>query len=127
LERPEPAPPQPQAAPSRPRRRRWPPRWSQVGFWLAVLIVLAVTLFPFYWIVRTSLETSAEFSSGSTSLVPSHLTFSNYTEAFTQADFARPLLNSAIVALATTVVSVFFGSLAGYALARLRLRASGPI
>jgi trehalose/maltose transport system permease protein len=126
LERPEPAPAEPQAAPSRPRRRRWP-SWGQVGFWLAVLIVLAVTLFPFYWIVRTSLETSAEFSSGSTNLVPSHLTFSNYTEAFTQADFARPLLNSAIVALATTAVSVFFGSLAGYALARLRLRATGPI
>jgi ABC-type glycerol-3-phosphate transport system permease component len=98
-----------------------------MGFYLAVLIVLAVSLFPFYWIVRTSLLTSAEFSSGTTSLLPSHLTFSNYTEAFTQADFARPLLNSAIVALATTVVSVFFGSLAGYALARLQLRASGPI
>jgi len=107
------------------RRLRWP-GWGRVGFYLAVLVVLAVSLFPFYWIVRTSLETSAEFSAGTTSLLPAHLTFSNYTQAFTQADFARPLLNSAIIALATTAVSVFFGSLAGYAMARLRVP-SGPI
>ena len=125
LERHEPDVPESPAGPPSRWRLRWP-GWGRVGLYLSVLIVLAVSLFPFYWIVRTSLETSAEFSAGTTSLLPSHLTFSNYTDAFTQADFARPLLNSAIVALATTVVSVVFGSLAGYAMARLRI-ASGPI
>jgi ABC-type glycerol-3-phosphate transport system permease component len=46
---------------------------------------------------------------------------------FTQASFLRPLLNSIIVALATTVITIIVASMAGYALARLRIRGTGPI
>jgi ABC-type glycerol-3-phosphate transport system permease component len=96
--------------------------------YVGAAIVVAVSLFPFYWILRTSLETNAAVSAGvggANGLVPSHLTFSSYVEDFTQQHFLGPLVNSAIVALATTVVSVFFGALAGYALARLPMRGSG--
>ena len=46
---------------------------------------------------------------------------------FTQASFLRPLVNSIIVALATTVVTIVVASMAGYALARLRIRGAGAI
>jgi ABC-type glycerol-3-phosphate transport system permease component len=104
------------------------PRPGRVVLYVGAAIVVAVSLFPFYWILRTSLETNAAVSAGvggANGLVPSHLTFSSYVEDFTQQHFLGPLVNSAIVALATTVVSVFFGALAGYALARLPMRGSG--
>ena len=103
-------------------------RPGRIAFYLAAAVVVAVSLFPFYWILRTSLETNAAVASGvggSNGILPSHLTFSSYIDDFTQQHFLHPLLNSAIVAVATTVVSVFFGALAGYALARLPVRGSG--
>lgn len=102
-------------------------RWPRVALYAGVLVVLAVALFPFYWIVRTSLESTVAVSNGVNGLLPSGATFSSYVKDFTQEQFLGPLINSAIVSLATTVVSVVFGSLAGYALARLPIRGVGPI
>ena len=105
-------------------------RLGRVGWWLLVLAVLAVSLFPFYWILRTALSSNADVAAGvggANGLWPAHATFSNFVDDFTQQHFLRPLINSAVVALATTVVSVFFAALAGYALARLRVRGSGLI
>jgi ABC-type glycerol-3-phosphate transport system permease component len=103
---------------------------GRAGWWLLVLVVLAVSLFPFYWILRTALSSNADVAAGvggANGLWPAHATFSSFVDDFTQQHFLRPLINSAVVALATTVVSVFFAALAGYALARLRVRGSGVI
>jgi ABC-type glycerol-3-phosphate transport system permease component len=99
-------------------------------FYLAVVIVVLIALFPFYWILRTSLESNAQIAAGtggSNGIIPSHLSGSAYGDVFSQQQFLKPLLNSIIVALATTVVTVVVASMAGYALARLRIRGAGPI
>jgi len=100
---------------------------KKTGFFLLLAIFVLVSLFPFYWIVITSLKTSAEISQGTTSLLPSHVTFSNYIDDFTQQDFIRPLLNSILVSVSVTVISVILASLAGYALSRTRIRGKTPI
>jgi ABC-type glycerol-3-phosphate transport system permease component len=114
-------------------RRRRPRRRVIVRetlFYLAALVVVAISLFPFYWILRTSLESDSQVAAGvggANGLLPSHLTGSAYVNDFSQQHFLTPLLNSVIVALATTVVTVIVASLAGYALARLRIRGSALI
>jgi ABC-type glycerol-3-phosphate transport system permease component len=103
---------------------------SQLLFYLAVAVVVLIALFPFFWILRTSLESNSEFVQGvggANGLIPAHLTLSSYIDDFTQLHFLTPLINSAIVALATTVVTVVVASLAGYALARLPIRGGGVI
>jgi trehalose/maltose transport system permease protein len=119
------------------RRRRVPrglPRgWKlvrEVLFYLLVLLAVAISLFPFYWILRTSLETNAEVAQGvggANGLLPPHLSFDAYSNDFTQQHFLTPLLNSAILALGTTAVTIVVASLAGYALARLPIRGGGAI
>ncbi|MHB2023710.1 MAG: carbohydrate ABC transporter permease [Mycobacteriales bacterium] len=102
----------------------------EVLFYLAVLVVVAISLFPFYWILRTSLESDAQVAQGvggANGLLPSHLGWSAYVQDFTTGHFLTPLINSAIVALATTAVTIFVATLAGYALARLHLRGAGAI
>jgi ABC-type glycerol-3-phosphate transport system permease component len=99
-------------------------------FYLAVIIVILISLFPFYWILRTSLESNAQVAAGvggANGIVPSHLSFSAYVNVFSKSDFLTPLVNSIIVALATTAVTVVVASLAGYALARLEIRGAGAI
>jgi ABC-type glycerol-3-phosphate transport system permease component len=107
------------------RPNRWPAPGHvarQTGFFALLAAFVLVSLFPFYWIVITSLKTPAEISQGTTSLLPGHVTLSNYIDDFTQQDFLRPLLNSVIVSVSTTVVTVILASLAGYALSRTRVR-----
>jgi ABC-type glycerol-3-phosphate transport system permease component len=102
----------------------------EVLFYLAVLIVVVVALFPFFWILRTSLESDNQVAAGvggSNGIIPSHLSASAYSSVFGQQHFLTPLVNSIIVALGTTVVTVIVGSLAGYALARLHIRGAGAI
>lgn len=99
-------------------------------FYLGCLVVVAISLFPFYWILRTSLESSSQVAAGvggKNGLLPSHLTWSSYVTDFTTQHFATPLINSIIVALATTVVTVIVASCAGYALARLNIRGAGAV
>ena len=64
---------------------------------------------------------------GANGIIPSHLSGAAYKNVFTQGSFLRPLLNSVIVAAATTLVTIVVASMAGYALARLRIRGTGTI
>jgi ABC-type glycerol-3-phosphate transport system permease component len=94
----------------------------RTGFFALLAVFVVVSLFPFYWIVITSLKSNAVLAQGTTSLLPSHVTFSNYIDDFTQQDFIRPLINSAIVCLSATVLTVVIASMAGYALSSTRIR-----
>ena len=98
----------------------------RAGLVVLVGVVLFVSLFPFYWILKTSFETTQDFNAGAT-LVPPHLSTESYRSIFEESDFLRPLLNSAFVAIVSTIVSVLLGGLAGYALARLGIRGRGAI
>jgi ABC-type glycerol-3-phosphate transport system permease component len=94
----------------------------RTGFFALLAVFVVVSLFPFYWIVITSLKSNAVLAQGTTSLLPSRVTFSNYIDDFTQQDFIRPLINSAIVCLSATVLTVVIASMAGYALSSTRIR-----
>jgi ABC-type glycerol-3-phosphate transport system permease component len=94
----------------------------RTGFFVLMAIFVIISLFPFYWIVVTSLKTPQEINAGTTSLLPGHITFSNYVDDFTQNDFIRPLLNSVLVCACTTAITVVIGALAGYALSRTSIR-----
>lgn len=126
----------PSAAVSRVAKPRAPMSWRRVrkrawsiGFYLLVLIAILVALFPFYWILCTSLSTNADIARGTeaTGLFPSHLSLNAYSQDFSQQHFLTPLVNSAIVALAATAITVVVATMAGYALARLPIRGSGAI
>jgi ABC-type glycerol-3-phosphate transport system permease component len=116
-------------AASRPGRVIRPRRVAgKTGFFLLLAIFVLASLFPFYWIVVTSLKTTAEYDQGTTSLLPpAHVTFSNYVDDFTQQDFIRPLLNSVGVALAATILTVLIAALAGYGLSRTSIHGKGGI
>jgi multiple sugar transport system permease protein len=93
-------------------------RGASILLWIGVLLTLVFCLFPFYWIINTSLKTGAELSSGR--LFPAHPSLDNYSSIFRNADFTAALRTSAIDAGAATLIALVIGSFAGYALARLR-------
>jgi multiple sugar transport system permease protein len=100
------------------KRRR--DRRRQLLLWGAVVLIMIFCLFPFYWLINTSLKTGQDLSSAR--LVPPSPSLDNYESIFENSDFTTALRNSVIVAGITTVLALTIGSFAGYALARLRFR-----
>jgi multiple sugar transport system permease protein len=114
------APVTPAALPGR-RRVRLP-----FSPWHLVLIPATIVLiFPFAWLLITSIETPAEALHFPPILTPHHLDFGNYPQALQAAPFGRFFINSAVVAVTTVVANVVMCSLAGYAFARFRFAGRG--
>lgn len=91
----------------------------RLGLGLAVVLVVLFCTGPFLWQVLTSLRPENELTRLE---FPSSLTLQSYRDVLMGRPFARSVLNSFIVASATTVVSLFFGATAAFALAKLELR-----
>jgi multiple sugar transport system permease protein len=87
-----------------------------------VYVLAAITLFPFIWMLSTSLKPDDEVFTWPPNLLPIPPVWSNYAEAWSIAPFGRYFLNTAVVAVSVTCVSLFINSLAAYAFARLRFR-----
>ncbi|WP_223267616.1 carbohydrate ABC transporter permease [Streptosporangium nondiastaticum] len=97
---------------------------------LVLLIALAVLfLIPFYLLVRNGLAAEADITSPDWTFFPSELHWSNVRELFADPDvpMAHALLNSTLIAVATTLGTVLLASLAGYGLARIPYRYAGAV
>jgi multiple sugar transport system permease protein len=97
--------------------------WRRLPFspWHLVLIpATIVLLFPFVWLIVTSLETPAEALRFPPDLTPHVIRLQNYPDAFAAAPFGRFFLNSAIVAVTTVISNLVLCAAAGYAFARFR-------
>jgi len=88
--------------------------------WLAVAGIVLFCLFPFYWLLNTSLKTGGDLAASN--LIPPNPTLDNYESIFNDSNFTNALKNSAIVALITTALALVVGSFCAYALARLKIR-----
>ncbi len=117
---------QAKVADTSPRRRA---NWGVIGRYIAVIVVLFIALAPFYWTAITSIKIDSEINSSPPTLFPQSFTTQNYTNAFasTQPDFAKDLLNSTIVAILTTILSLIFVSIAAYAIARTKFLVKGAV
>lgn len=108
-------------------RRTSQQRAGYVFVRLGLVLMILNGLFPAAWLVLTSFKTENELTRIPITYLPQHPILHNYVDVFTQNPFARFLLNSAVVSIVATLICVLFASLAGYALARLRIRGRRPL
>ncbi|MEO8040167.1 MAG: carbohydrate ABC transporter permease [Betaproteobacteria bacterium] len=94
---------------------------KRAGLWLGLALACAWSLAPFLWQLSTSLKPQAELET-LPPLLPTTLTLQHYQAIFSGYPLLHLLANSALVAAGTTVLAVGFGSLAGFALAKLPVR-----
>ena len=115
------------------RRRNLSP--GRIAAWVVMIAFLILTLFPFYWMLRTALSTTRSLPSDPTSLLPVDFTWGAFQRVLglgtpaqavaeggsgASVNFWLYLRNSVIFAGAITIGQVFFCSMAAYAFARLR-------
>ncbi len=82
-------------------------------------LLTVMFLFPFAWMLATSLKTNTEALTDPTSLLPAVPQWGNYPAVIVALNFWRETLNSLVMALGVTVGQIFLSALAGYAFARL--------
>jgi multiple sugar transport system permease protein len=101
-------------------------RWIRV--YIPILILLFVTLFPFYWMAVTTFKSPSElFDFNQSPLFVRQPTLEHWKSLFLDSNFPRWTLNTTIVAIVSTAISLFCSVLAGYSLARLRYRGAGAM
>lgn len=97
------------------------PRRGLASQVLLLLLIILFCVFPFYWMVTTSLKTQV-LALESPPVWIFEPTFSNYIEVLTKDGVSKTLINSLIVAVSTTLLAVLLGCPAAYALARFEFR-----
>ncbi|SDQ46609.1 carbohydrate ABC transporter permease [Microbacterium sp. cf332] len=100
---------------------------AQIALYALLIALALIYIFPFLVQVATSFKTEADAASDPISLIPSPVSWAAYERLFAFSDFPVWFANSAVVTVFVTLGRVFFNSLAGYALARLRFRGRGVI
>jgi multiple sugar transport system permease protein len=86
---------------------------------------LVFVLFPFYWIIITSLKTTRQISARTSIFWPEPATTEQYTSLIQGTGFVTWLINTVIIAAASTMISVALASLSAYALTRLKFMGAG--
>ncbi|MCT9010613.1 carbohydrate ABC transporter permease [Streptomyces rhizosphaerihabitans] len=93
-------------------------RRRMTGWALVNIIVIVYALFPVCWIISLSFKDPSTLTDGS--FIPTEWTWENYHGIFQTSEFTRALINSIGIALISTVIAVVLGTMAAYAVARLR-------
>ncbi len=112
------------------RGSRWGYRAQRIFFfWVPMLFFLVVLLFPFYWMLITSFKTDRElyYDRKANPFLVSSPTLEQYLYLFEKSSFTQWLLNTVIISVASTTLSLTCGVLAGYALARLRFKGASAL
>ena len=92
-------------------------------FTYAFLIAMAlIVLFPFYWMIISSLKTLEEYRLSVPTFWPRRIMFMNYAEAFTTANLGKLFVNTMIVGVVSTLLSLVITVLSAFAFARLEFK-----
>jgi multiple sugar transport system permease protein len=93
---------------------------------IGILLILTFSIFPVLWIVSVSLKDPATITEGTNfgnTFIPQDITFDNYDALFqggiSESPFIRPLINSILIGLISTVIAIVLAAFAAYAIARL--------
>jgi multiple sugar transport system permease protein len=98
-----------------------------VLFYVFIILFVLVSVFPLLWVFKMSIITKSELFASPPTILPETPTGASYDTIFGDPRFQKSLVNSTIVAGTTTILCLFFGSIAAYAIARLRFRFKSPV
>ncbi|RYZ31005.1 MAG: carbohydrate ABC transporter permease [Propionibacteriaceae bacterium] len=97
-----------------------------IASYVGMALIVLYCILPFYWMIVSSLRDPSQ--GRSTQFIPNPVSVQNFGGVFSgQNNFGRALVNSLIVSGTTTVLTLLFGIVAAYALARLNFKGKGAV
>ena len=93
-----------------------------VGLYAFLGVMALIVLFPFYWMIISSLKTLDEYRMSVPTFFPQRIMLGNYVEAFTEASLGRLFMNTLYVGVVSTILSLVITVLSAFAFARLEFK-----
>ena len=93
-----------------------------VAVYAFLLVMALIVLFPFYWMIASSLKSLAEYRLSVPTFIPKSWVFRNYIDAFTTASLGRLFANTLYVGVVSTILSLIITVLSAFAFARLEFK-----
>ena len=94
----------------------------KLGTYAFLIAMALIVLFPFYWMVISSLKSLEEYRLNVPTFFPRQILLSNSAEAFTTASLGRLFYNTMIVGVVSTLLSLVITVLSAFAFARLEFK-----
>jgi len=95
---------------------------SQIVVYAFLIVIALAVLFPFYWMLISSVKSLAEYQEAVPTLFPREILWSNYVLAFNQANLGTLFLNTLYVGVVSTFASLIITVLSAFAFARLEFK-----
>lgn len=102
-------------------------RWGKVAFYVLIVLFVAMTLSPLLWMMKMAIVSQAELDAFPPTILPHSFDLTSLRTILGDARFKAGLVNTLIIAGFTTVICISVGSIAAYALARLKFAFRGPV
>lgn len=99
----------------------------QVGLYLFLGIMAIIVIFPFYWMIISSLKTLPEYELQNPTFFPQKIHWQNYANAFSKANMGRLFMNTVYVGIVSTLFSLVITVLAAFAFARLQFKGKNTL
>ncbi len=100
---------------------------GKILIYLFLAVMAVVVLFPFYWMINSSLKSLEEYRLSMPTFWPRHILWTNYRDAFTTAQLGRLFLNTLYVGVVSTILSLVITVLSAFAFARLEFKGKGVL
>lgn len=100
---------------------------SRIFIYIIVCAVIASILFPFIWMILSSIKPAKELFLFPPTIWPKEFIFENYISVWENIPLMKYFINTVIFAGGVTVISLMFDSMAGYAFARLNFKFKEPL
>ena len=93
-----------------------------LGTYAFLMVMALIVLFPFYWMLISSVKTLAEYRLSTPTFWPNEIVLSNYLDAFNTANLGTLFMNTMYVGLVSTLLSLIITILTAFAFARLEFK-----
>lgn len=94
-------------------------KWGTLSLDLLGVVVVLITIFPFFWLALTSIKLRKDQLSWPPTFIPKSISFEHYQTIFTNASLLSGLSNTIVVAVSSTILSVLIGTAAAFSLNRV--------
>ena len=95
---------------------------AKTGTYAFLLVMALIILFPFYWMIISSLKELSEYRQAIPTFWPQKVMWSNYSKAFSQANLGDLFMNTLYVGVVSTILSLVITVLSAFAFARLEFK-----